>query len=154
MSGKKEPSAVIATIIKGNTSYNDKKDSGVRRPFPFAAVLITLLCTVMLMFTVYTYVSVSELNGEVKALEKRVTEMKNDEDKLNSSLEARYADIRKRAESIGMEAAASYEKVYMDAGIKDDLSVAMKPDKNENSAFNTLLSAVGRNWAKFVEFMD
>ena len=153
MSTKKEPYAVIATIIKGNTSYNDKKDSGIRRPFPFAAVMITLLCTVMLMFTVYTYVGVSELTGEVKSLEKQVTEMKKSEDKLTSELEARYADIRKRAEGIGMEAAA-YEKVYMDAGVKDDISVAIKPESGNGGAINTLLSAVGRNWAKFVEFMD
>ena len=153
MSDKRNQTAVIATIIKGNTSYNDKKDSGIRRPFPFATVVITLLCTVMLMFTVYTYVSVSELRGDVAKLQTQVKVLNEDEEKLQSNLNARYADIRKKADALGMEAAA-FDKVYMDAGKKDDYSVAMKPVGNAKSAFNTLLSAVGRNWERFVEFMD
>lgn len=153
MSDKRNQTAVIATIIKGNTSYNDKKDSGIRRPFPFATIVITLLCTVMLMFTVYTYVSVSELRGDVSKLQTQVKVLNEDEEKLQSNLNARYADIRKKADALGMEAAA-FDKVYMDAGKKDDYSVAMKPDGNAKSAFNTLLSAVGRNWERFVEFMD
>ncbi|MBO4217649.1 MAG: hypothetical protein J5940_06865 [Clostridia bacterium] len=153
MSDKRGQSAVIATIIKGNTSYNDRKDSGIRRPFPFATVIVTLLCTVMLMFTVYTYVSVSELRSDVSDLQKQVKVLNEDESKLQSDLNARYAEIRKKADTLGMEA-ATFDKVYMDAGKKDDYSIAMTPEENTKSAFGTLLSAVGQNWEKFVEFMD
>ncbi len=153
MNSRKNQSAVIATIIKGNTSYNDKKDSGIRRPFPFAIVIITLLCTVMLMFTVYTYVSVNELRGDVSDLKKQVTVLSGDENKLQSNLDARYAEIRRKAASLGMEA-SSYEKIYMDAGIKDDFSVVMSPEGAEKGALASLLSAFGSSWAKFVEFMD
>ncbi len=131
-----------------------------RAPFPFAALVIATIFTLILLSVMFAFVQNYELSGEIAKLEAERSAMAQEEQILNLRLEERD-DIRViediAVNEIGMVQNDLVENrfVTVSGGNRVELSEPTEEETEENSGvFSGMLSAIGENFAKIREYID
>lgn len=130
-----------------------------RKPFPFAAVMMLTIFTLMVMVIVYSFAQNYELSGEISALERQEKALLEEERALTLQLEERD-DIRLiqdiAVNQIGMVKSDLVESRFVTVSGGNRVVVASleEPTEEKTGIFSTMLSAIGENFSKLWEYID
>lgn len=164
--GRKNPNAkarlsfveyIVRMFSKDANELNEKKVSSV--PMSKSFIASVLLCTVMLMVVLFTYSSYTQLNNNVELLENEKQTLIAEQEQLESLLAVRD-DIREiedyATNVIGMVKSDYVETRYVSVADGERIEVISAQDEEEDAGnlFSTLLSAMGGNWERVLEYID
>ncbi len=130
-----------------------------RAPFPFAAVMMLTIFTIMIMVIVYSFAQNYELTGQIDALEKQQAALAEEERALMLQLEERD-DIRLiqdiAVNQIGMVKNDLVENRYVaiSGGNRVVLVGEEAPVEENPGIFSTMLSAIAENFSKIWNPVD
>ncbi len=130
-----------------------------RKPFPFAAVMMLSIFTLMIMVIVYSFAQNYELSGEISALQQQERALLEEERALTLQLEERD-DIRLiqdiAVNQIGMVKSDLVESRFVTVSGGNRVVVASleEPAEEKTGIFSTMLSAIGENFSKLWEYID
>lgn len=133
--------------------YRDKrltKDGEVKMPrtkLPIAAIALTLICTMMMMFIIYSYTLIYQKSSSIGDLEDEISSLEAQKEDLMLALE-RKNDIRTiekiATEEIGMVNTELVERRFVSLSTQDRIEILnTETDENANKsggAVSTLLS--------------
>ncbi len=125
---------------------------------PKGIVASILLCTVLLMFVLYTYASYTEAVTEGKKLQNEKVSLLLERDKLVNLLELRddVSDIEDYAvNTLGMVKSDLVENRYVKIAGGERIEVVRADEPEEGGGFfATILSVMGTNWERLLEYFD
>ncbi|MBE6643183.1 MAG: septum formation initiator family protein [Clostridia bacterium] len=125
-------------------------------PFPTSVVFVSVICTVLFMFMMLTMAQINEFTQDISALQNQLSELKKVEEDLRLDVELKN-DLRviedAAVNQLGMVKADEVEKHYVVIGNEDKIEVE-EPETTEDSLINTVMSAIGENFRKFVEYIN
>ena len=125
---------------------------------PKGIVASILLCTVLLMFVLYTYSSYTEAVTEGKKLQNEQVSLLLERDKLVNLLELRddVRDIEDYAvNTLGMVKSDLVENRYVKIAGGERIEVISADEPEEGGGFfATILSVMGTNWERLLEYFD
>ncbi len=163
---KKTHKAKARLSLFGIISYLFEKDESEKNeirvksiPVSKSLVLSVILCTVMLMTVLFTYSSYTQVRADVEVLKAEKQELLAEREHLQSLLAVRD-DIREiedyATNVIGMVKSDYVETRYVSVADGERIEV-LSAEENEETAgnlFSTLLSAMGGNWERVLEYID
>ena len=135
------------------SSLKTIKSQKKKTPFPYATVFTAVVCTLLLMLIVSSYVQMSHLQKDINTMKREMTSLEKTEDKLDSALDEKYALIENKAQDLGMIAAKTNQTVYLQAENEDDAG-AVQNQNIVKTAFSSLFSSIGNGFTRFIEFID
>jgi len=99
---------------------------------------------------------INEFTQDISALQNQLSELKKVEEDLRLDVELKN-DLRviedAAVNQLGMVKADEVEKHYVVIGNEDKIEVE-EPETTEDSLINTVMSAIGENFRKFVEYIN
>ncbi len=133
----------------------------IHAPFPYAAVTMLSVFTVMFMVLLFSFAQNYELTSEISALEDQARELVKLERDLSVQLEERD-DIRVieniAVNELGMVKNDLVENRYVSISGGDRVELAENTEESEaapeGGIFSTMLSALGENWNRLMEYID
>lgn len=163
---KKTHKAKARLSIFGLLGYIFEKDEAEKNetrvktiPVSKSLVLSVILCTVMLMVVLFTYSSYTQVSTDVEILKAEKQELLAEREHLQSLLAVRD-DIREiedyATNVIGMVKSDYVETRYVSVADGERIEVLSAEDSEETAGnlFSTLLSAMGGNWERVLEYID
>jgi len=143
---------------KSDKSAEREERTVDRTPIPKGVVAAILLCTVLLMVVLYTYASYTQVVADGKALQSEKIGLMVERDRLVNLLEVRD-DVREiedyATNTIGMVKSDLVETRYVSIAGGERIEVVKADEPEENSGFfSTILSAMGTNWERLLEYID
>ncbi|MBE6562479.1 MAG: hypothetical protein E7660_01945 [Ruminococcaceae bacterium] len=141
----------------------DENETGEKRvktlPVSKSLIVSVILCTVMLMTVLFTYSSYAQLNARVDELKAEKQTLMAEREHLEGLLAVRD-DIREiedyATNVIGMVKSDYVETKYVSIADGERIEV-ISADNGEGETeglFSTLLSAMGGNWERVLEYID
>lgn len=150
--------AAAARTAKAETPMTEVRVA--RAPFPFTAVMMLSIFTLMVMVLVYSFAQNYELSSEINTLEAQQRALAAQEQELTLQLEERN-DIRLIEDiainEIGMVKGDLVENRFVTVSGGNRVVMASYEDeeaKVQKGVFATMLSAIGENFAKLKEYID
>ena len=129
-----------------------------RASIPKGIVASILLCTVLLMFVLYTYASYTEAVTEGKKLQNERVVLLLERERLENLLELRddVRDIEDYAvNTLGMVKSDLVETRYVKIAGGERIEVVKADEPEEGGGFfATILSVMGTNWERLMEYFD
>ncbi len=151
-------SAAAAAVRSKEKRRNDEVK--IHAPFPYAAVTMLSVFTVMFMVLLFSFAQNYELTSEISALENQARELVKLEKELSVQLEERD-DIRVieniAVNELGMVKNDLVEKRYVSISGGDRVELTENTEEEtvpESGIFSTMLSALGENWNRLMEYID
>ena len=151
-------SAAAAAVRSKEKRRNEEVK--IHAPFPYAAVTMLSVFTVMFMVLLFSFAQNYELSSEISSLEDQARELVKLERDLSVQLEERD-DIRVieniAVNELGMVKNDLVEKRYVSISGGDRIELAENPEEEttaESGIFSTMLSALGENWNRLMEYID
>ncbi len=144
-------------IAKDENELEEKKVKTL--PVSRSLIVSIVLCTVMLMVVLFTYSSYTQLNSRVDELKAEKSALMADREHLQSLLAVRD-DIREiedyATNVIGMVKSDYVETRYVSIADGERIEVLSTEDSESETEglFSTLLSAMGGNWERVLEYID
>jgi len=146
-------------MMKVKPSYEEVRVA--RKPFPFAAVSLMVIFTVMVLTILFSAAQNYELSGEIAEMEKSAQALAEQEQILALQLEERN-DIRViediAVNQIGMVKNDLVESRFVSVSGGDWVELALpaaeQTEKETQDIFSTMLSAIGENLNKIGEYID
>ena len=114
-------------------TVREKKSS----PFPVALIIGMFVATVLFMFIIFSFVQVSELSSEISGMKSDIKALTAEA----ATLEGQLDSSRKTT-------------VYFEGESSEDISEIVEPESTLGGAIDSLLSAIAKNFNKFIEFMN
>lgn len=157
-SRRSRSAAAAARTAKAETPVTEVRVA--RAPFPFTAVMMLSIFTLMVMVLVYSFAQNYELSNEISTLEAQQRILAEQERELSLRLEERN-DIRLiediAVNEIGMVKGDLVENRFVTVSGGNRVVIATFEDeepKVQEGIFSTMLSAIGENFAKLKEYID
>ncbi len=157
-SRRSRSAAAAARTAKAETPMTEVKVA--RAPFPFTAVMMLSIFTLMIMVLVYSFAQNYELSSEINTLEAQQRALAEQEKELNLRLEERN-DIRLiediAVNEIGMVKDDFVESRFVTVSGGNRVVMAAQEEEEarvQDGVFATMLSAIGENFAKLREYID
>lgn len=129
-----------------------------RKPFPKGLVFGVVLCTVMLFVVIGTYSGYFEATREVASLKETQSTLLEERDKLSNMLSVRddIREIEKYAvDEIGMVKSDYIETRHVSIAGGERIEIIKNgEDEASEGTFSTMLSAMGGNFQKLLEYID
>ena len=143
---KKATKAVpVATVHVEPTVHTVKTAAA---PFPITTLLLALVCTALLMFTIYNFVIINEYTVTVSNLKNQVSSLAAEEKELSLALD-RKNDLllieQIASEELGMVKLDQVSKKYITLEKEDKIEVADDSDTENINIFGEIMSAMGNN---------
>lgn len=126
--------------------------------FPISALATVIICSVMVMFIVYSGVMIKDVMNDISSLESESAELAERERELSLELEVKN-DLRVieqiAVNELGMIKKDFITKNYITMGNEDKIEVYGVEDEGAfGGESSTLLSAIGEQLGRFVEYLD
>lgn len=161
---KASKSSTISTITTGIKPMLRVKQDNVKtvkakskKAFPVSAVVIVTICTLLLMFLVFSYVQINEYTIEVASLRGELTDLVAQRKECDRKLEEKndMLEIEKYAtENLGMVKADQLTKKHISLEQEDEIEV-VKPEPSEDlTVVSSVMSAIGENFSGLWEYME
>lgn len=163
---KKKKASFLKTVGRGIASFFAPDDAleGItekkikRKPFPKGLVFGVVLCTVMLFVVIGTYSGYFEATREVASLKETQSALLEERDKLSNMLSVRddIREIEKYAvDEIGMVKSDYIETRHVSIAGGERIEVIKNGEEDASEGtFSTMLSAMGGNFQKLLEYID
>ena len=150
--------AAAARTAKAETPMTEVRVA--RAPFPFTAVMMLSIFTLMVMVLVYSFAQNYELTSEINTLEAQQRALAAEEQQLTLQLEERN-DIRLiediAVNEIGMVKGDLVENRFVSVSGGNRVVLASYEEEGvavQKGVFATMLSAIGENFEKLREYID
>ncbi|MBR5515369.1 MAG: hypothetical protein IKU52_04125 [Clostridia bacterium] len=126
------------------------------RPFPVGAVVIVTICTLLLMFTVLSYVQINEYTIAVASLRGELTDLVETRKELELSLEEKkdMLMIEEKAGELGMVKADQLTKKHISLDQEDKIEVVETEPGDDMTVVSSVMSAIASNFRGFWEYMS
>ncbi len=127
-----------------------------KKPFPVAAVVMVTICTLLLMFTVMSYVQINEYTIEVALLRGELTDLAGEKKELALALEEKN-DMLKIEEyataNLGMVKSDQLTKKHITLDQEDKVEVVETEPTQDVTVVSSVMSAIGENFRGLWEYM-
>lgn len=130
---------------------------GTKKPFPVAAVVMLTICTLLLMFTVMSYVQINEYTIEVALLRGELTELAGEKKELALALEEKNDMLEIEAyatENLGMVKSDQLTKKHITLDQEDKIEVVETEPSQDATVVSSVMSAIGSNFRGLWEYID
>ncbi|MBR0302513.1 MAG: hypothetical protein IJQ80_01540 [Clostridia bacterium] len=148
---------IASLFTLGRNSANDGERFVKRSPVPKGAVAAILLCTALLLVMIYTYSTYTQTVSEGKALREERAELMVEHGKLENMLSLRdnISEIEDYAvNDLGMVKSSLVEtRTVSIAGGERIEVVKAEETGEENNIFSDILSAMGSNWERIMDYL-
>lgn len=128
-----------------------------RNPFPLSAVVMVTICTLLLMFTVFSYVQINEYTIEVASLRGELTDLAGEKKELTLSLEEKndmLAIEEYALENLGMVKSDQLTKKHISLDQEDKVEVVETEPTEDVTVVSGVMSAIGENFKGLWEYME
>lgn len=153
--------SAIASNIKPILSVKQDKVETVKkknsRPFPVSAVVIVTICTLLLMFTVVSYVQINEYTIEVASLRGELSDLVAEGNDLDVKLEQKndMLEIERIAiEEYGMVKSDQLTKKHISLDQEDKIEVVETEPGEDMTVVSSVMSAIAANFQGLWEYME
>ena len=125
------------------------------RPFPVGAVVIVTICTLLLMFTVLSYVQINEYTIEVASLKGELSELVETRKELELSLEEKndMVMIEKKASELGLVKSDQLDKKHISLDQEDKIEVVETDPGEDMTVVSSVMSAIASNFQGLWEYI-
>ncbi len=130
--------------------------AATKRPFPVGAVVMVTICTLLLMFTVMSYVQINEYTIEVALLRGELTDLAGEKKELALALEEKndMLTIEQYAtENLGMVKSDQLTKKHITLDQEDKVEVVETEPSKDVTVVSSVMSAIGENFQGLWEYM-
>lgn len=126
------------------------------RPFPIGAVVIVTICTLLLMFTVLSYVQINEYTIEVASLKGELSDLIEERKELELSLEEKndMLMIEEKANELGMVKSDQLTKKHISLDQEDKIEVVETEPGEDMTVVSSVMSAIAYNFKGLWEYME
>ncbi len=80
----------LADVFFGGKGYQTK-NAEKKSPFPFIPVATFIIATVLILFTIFSVIRISEISSEIASLKKQTISLAAKEESLEDDLDHRYS---------------------------------------------------------------
>lgn len=144
----------ILSVKQDNVKTVKKKS---RKSFPVGAVVIVTICTLLLMFTVVSYVQINEYTIEVASLRGELSDLVEKSNDLEVSLEEKndMLEIERIAtEEYGMVKSDQLTKKHISLEQEDKIEVVETEPSEDMTVVSSVMSAIASNFQGLWEYME
>ena len=127
-----------------------------KRPFPVAAVVMVTICTLLLMFTVMSYVQINEYTIQVALLRGELTELEGEKKELTLALEEKNDMLALQeyaTENLGMVKSDQLTKKHITLDQEDKVEVVETEPTQDATVVSGVMSAIGENFRGLWEYI-
>ena len=131
--------------------------AATKKPFPVSAVVMVTICTLLLMFTVMSYVQINEYTIEVASLRGELSDLAGEKKDLTLALEEKndmLAIEQYATENLGMVKADQLTKKHISLDQQDKVEVVETEPSEDVTVVSSVMSAIGENFRGLWEYMD
>ena len=116
-----------------------------KRTFPVSTILLAVICTVLMLFVVISYVNINEVTVTVSKLKTEVAALGEEYKTKSAALEKRddLELIEKRAKDLGMVKIDEVDKQYIEIDIDDSVEVVEPEENKSKGIISNIMSAIG-----------
>ncbi len=128
----------------------------VKRPFPVGAVVMVTICTLLLMFTVMSYVQINEYTIEVALLRGELTDLAGEKKELALAIEEKNDMLKIEeyaTENLGMVKADQLTKKHISLDQEDKVEVVETEPSKDVTVVSGVMSAIGENFEGLWEYI-
>lgn len=128
-----------------------------KSPFPISAVVMVTICTLLLMFLVFSYVQINEYTIEVASLRGELSDLAGEKKELTLALEEKndMLEIEQYAlENLGMVKADQLTKKHISLDQEDKIEVVETEPSEDMTVVSGVMSAIGENFKGLWEYME
>jgi len=122
-----------------------------RRPIPKKLIFFSIICTMLAMFMVVSFVQINEVTLEIDKLNKQIKTLDSETKKLNLELERKnnlYAVEEYASQKLGMIKENQLKVVYLD-GDGEDTIENFETEEEDRGVISTILSAISNNFKSY-----
>lgn len=144
----------ILSVKQDNVKTVKKK---THKSFPVGAVVIVTICTLLLMFTVLSYVQINEYTIEVASLRGELSDLVEKRNDLEVSLEEKndMLEIERIAtEEYGMVKSDQLTKKHISLEQEDKIEVVETEPSEDMTVVSSVMSAIASNFQGLWEYME
>ena len=127
-----------------------------KKPFPVGAVVMVTICTLLLMFTVMSYVQINEYTIEVALLRGELTDLAGEKKELALALEEKNDMLKIEeyaTENLGMVKADQLTKKHITLDQEDKVEVVETEPTEDATVVTSVMSAIGENFRVLWEYV-
>ncbi len=138
---------------------NDARVKTVRaenkKPFPVSALFMAMVCTVLFMFMIVSYVQINEYTLEVSGLRTDLADMVAEDKELTAALEKKndMLTIEEMAGELGMVKADQLTKKHITLTNEDKIEVVEPEPTEDETVVTTVMSGLWENFAGLREYL-
>lgn len=138
---------------------NDARVKTVRaekkKPFPVSALFMSLVCTVLFMFMIVSYVQINEYTLEVSNLRTDLADMISQDKELTTALEKKndMLTIEEMAAEYGMVKADQLTKKHIALTNEDKIEVVEPEPTEDETVVTTVMSGLWESFAGLREYL-
>lgn len=128
-----------------------------KKPFPVGAVVMVTICTLLLMFTVMSYVQINEYTIEVALLRGELTDLAGEKKELALALEEKNDMLKIEeyaVENLGMVKSDQLTKKHITLDQEDKVEVVETEPTQDATVVSSVMSAIGENFRGLWEYMS
>lgn len=126
-----------------------------KKPFPVSALFMSLVCTVLFMFMIVSYVQINEYTLEVSNLRTDLADMISQDKELTTALEKKndMLTIEEMAAEFGMVKADQLTKKHIALTNEDKIEVVEPEPTEDETVVTTVMSGLWENFAGLREYL-
>lgn len=126
-----------------------------KKPFPVSALFMSLVCTVLFMFMIVSYVQINEYTLEVSNLRTDLADMVSQDKELTTALEKKndMLTIEEMAAEYGMVKADQLTKKHIALTNEDKIEVVEPEPTEDETVVTTVMSGLWENFAGLREYL-
>lgn len=138
---------------------NDARIKTVRaeqkKPFPVSALFMALVCTVLFMFMIVSYVQINEYTLAVSQLRTDLADMVSEDKELSAALEKKndMLTIEEKAAELGMVKADALTKKHIALTNEDKIEVVEPEPTEDETVVTTVMSGIWENFSGLREYL-
>ena len=138
---------------------NDARVKTVRaeqkKPFPVSALFMALVCTVLFMFMIVSYVQINEYTLAVSQLRTDLADMAAEDKELSAALEKKndMLTIEEMAAELGMVKADALTKKHITLTNEDKIEVVEPEPTEDETVVTTVMSGLWENFSGLREYL-
>ena len=138
---------------------NDARVKTVRaeqkKPFPVSALFMALVCTVLFMFMIVSYVQINEYTLAVSQLRTDLADMAAEDKELSAALEKKndMLTIEELAAELGMVKADALTKKHITLTNEDKIEVVEPEPTEDETVVTTVMSGLWENFSGLREYL-
>ena len=126
-----------------------------KKPFPVSALFMSLVCTVLFMFMIVSYVQINEYTLEVSNLRTDLADMISQDKELTTALEKKndMLTIEEMAAEFGMVKADQLTKKHIALTNEDKIEIVEPEPTEDETVVTTVMSGLWESFAGLREYL-